>query len=501
MKYVSIENIKKSGLLYAAVGTALVVALIRVVGSVSLFRDSANVYCFMARELAWGNYREAFHPAIPSLNVLLSRLFTFIGISPEQATAIVSSSFYVLSVVFLYYLLKEFVPEKIAGFGALLYACAPKVIKFFVSSLIDSGKCFFLIAALYFFYRLIRSRFRSPVYALWTGGMLGGLALARSEAIGVSGLLFCCIAVYCLQEMIRQKKLYPFFSVLAAFFVFSVLVASRCVVNYFACGKLIFDYRIALGLEKIAAKFTGAELNNMPIDFVSTTWSHLLNQNLRGGYEVYLCFAFVGLLLFVLAAAGKNKARIYPEQNIPEWIKWNNFYFVFIAIILSNMVFFKLSGIAAYRYFLLNIPLLMIFTLAGICCFWHWFKKYVPGKLLLCVAGAALAMQIFNGLEGAFDDLSRQKYATGKYIGELLKQEKDKSRIWFDGNAAVEWYYSGIKRAVPIECRRPDIEKFNDFEYVLWGSEDKFCQTLSSRKDLQEIPLLPGSRVRLFKRK
>ena len=114
---------------------ALVLTLLHVCCSKDMYRDSGSVYSFMARALAQGDLADAFHPSIPSLNVLLSGIFSACGLRPEQALSLVSGLFYVAAIPFLYLLLKEFLPQLLAAVGAL----SPASIRFLISSQVSGS--------------------------------------------------------------------------------------------------------------------------------------------------------------------------------------------------------------------------------------------------------------------------------------------------------------------------------------------------------------------------
>ena len=90
------------------------------------------------------------------------------------------------------------------------------------------------------------------------------------------------------------------------------------------------------------------------------------------------------------------------------------------------------------------------------------------------------------------------QYETGRKVSELLAAEKETAKVWF--GARIEWYYSGLKRAVPIEADRPDFSSFTDFDYALWEEDDKGFETIRSRSDIREIPLSGAGEIHLFKR-
>ena len=487
-----------------AVSIGIVLTAVTCIFSVYLYHDSANVYAFMARALVNNEFQDAFHPAIPSLNTLLSWPLTLAGISPERSLLFISCLFYVLTIVSLYCLLKKFLPENLAGTGALLFAAAPGVIRFFCASLIDSGKTFFLVTALYFLYRFAESKFRSFKHAVFLGCMLGGLALARSEGIGMAAIIVLCLGYYYLYEAVQRKKLPPVLPLLTLFAAFAILIFSRMCLLYSVTKKFIFDTRISEGIEGIICKLTGGSAAVEAVqkgDLPSVTWAHLLKDCFRGSYEPYLVFAVAGFVLFILAAVWKNAAKLFPDRKIPDFMTWNNFYYVFIIAAAGNLLIFKMPSFVAYRYFLLNIPLLMLFTSAGGYLLWRWCAVRLSTKVAFyALLITAVSFQIGSGLKNVFSSRSRNAYNSGLYLASLLNAPRNTGRIWFIGKTGSEWYYSGMRRAVPIETPLPDIGTYTDFEYVLCKKKSEELQVIERRKDLKEIFLPPESTVKLFQR-
>lgn len=497
------KSLHESPLYYFAAAIGLLVTTLCCTLSVHLYRDSANVYSFMARALADNNYQDAFHPSIPSLNVLLSWPLTFAGFSPERALLFISCAFYILTIIQLYYLLKIFLPKNLAGTGALLFAVAPKIIRFYCAALIDSGKTFFLVSALYFAYQLIDGKFRSFKHALILGVMLGGLTLSRSEGIGVAMVIVFLVGCYYLHEALRQKKVPHILPLLTTAATCLLLISSRFFIMYLHCGKFIYDKRITDALSGIIDKFTGKDIAAMPAaeKLPSVSWAHLLSDTVRGSYELYLVFAAIGIVLFVFAAKWSKAARLYPDNKIPEFMKWNNFYFVFLFVVIGNILIFKLPSFAAYRYFLLNIPLLMVFTLAGIHLLWCWCSvRPLTKYLLYAVLLVVMIAQLQNGLANATSGKSRKYFKTGRYLATILDSGNNTGRVWFFDKACIEWYYSGMRRAVPIETRAPEIAEFREFEYILCRKDYDKLEYIEKRNDLKEITLPPASTVKLFKR-
>lgn len=475
-------------LLFIAIVGSVILSLCHLLFSCHLYRDAANVYAYMARALAEGNYMEAFHDRIPHLTVLFSRVFTLAGVAPEKAVSAVSCIFYILTVPFVYLLVKEFLPEKFAGVGALLFAFAPKVIRFSCTSLIDSGKLLFFTAAVYFGYRLIKNHFRTRE-AFYFGIALGVLSLVRSEGIGSAASIAAAIGVFYIIEAVRAKKVIALPALFTGVFMWLILAASRIVVLGLFCGKWVFDGRINDAFANILGR-----ADAVPLDTTTEpcSWGYMLSQNIRGAYEPYIFFAVIGLIAIFWGG-------FWKKQQKAEFIKWNSFYWVFFALIIANMLIFKVSGWAAYRYFLLNIPLLMVFTLIGLYRVWLFIPQKLSQIPVILFAAAVLIAQAVNGIGMSFDKKSRMEHITGLMLKEHFQGKK--AKVHFSGFAAIPWYYSGMDRALPVESRLGDLKTFSDFEYIICHKKDFSNEILKKRSDLQEIALPPESTVRLYGKK
>ncbi len=520
-------------MLLAAVLTATVISLTHLIFFCGIdYRDTANVYAAMSRALVSGAYSEAFHPAIPSMNVLLSRIFTLAGMGPDVSMSAVSCVFYIGTIPFLYFLLKLFLPDEPSAFGALLFACAPKIIRFSCAGLLDSGKIFFLVAGLYFSCRMIRERFRSFGTAVGFGVALGGLSLARSEAIGNACVLFGCTVLFWLWTAWRKKRIQPLLPLLTTVAAWGLALLGRAWINWHFCGRFIYDGRIHDGLRNLfGSLLRGSEGTTVMPPAVAeeiaraaaegkgvlASWLELIRKNIVGNYEVYFGFAVAGVVLLILAGYGRRQTArgsceqasaapcptqyVWPDRAVPDFVKWDPFFLVLIVSVVCNAVIFKLSHIDTYRYFLLNIPVFMVFTVMTCWWIWRWAVKLLPRPLLhVGIAGvmAILALQVKNGGDNLFSEKTRASVLSGMAAGEIMRTENPDGRVLFM-YACIEWYYSGMKRAVPIEIPRPDYRTFSDFDYFLVRKdEDDILSVVEERTELKEVPLPPESTVRLF---
>ena len=498
-------------LLLAAFLTGLCIVLAYLVFYPGInYRDSANVYTAMARSLVNGEYADAFHPGIPMLNVLCSRVFTVFGVPPDLAISAVSCLFYLATIPFVYLLLKRFLPAEPSAFGAVLFACAPKVIRFSCAGLLDSGKVLFLVAALYCSCRLVQEKFKSYGTAIGFGVALGGLSLARSEGIGSACVLFGCTALFWLWTLRREKRIPPVLPILTTLAVWALALGGRVWVNWHFCGRLVYDERIhdkllsLPGKHPVAAE-AAAEIADAvePAETNLEFWIELLRKNIVGNYEVYFGFAVVGVILMILAARGEKWRILWPDRNVPEFVKWDPLFILPILSVVFNILIFRITNLHAYRYFLLNIPLFMVFTLITCWWIWRWAVKLLPRPLLgvgIAAVVAILALQIENGVDNFFSKSTRATVQSGLVAGDAMRAEKPDGRVFF-WYACIEWYYSGLKRALPIETPQPDTRAFSDFDFFLVrNDEDTILANVEERSDLREIPLPPESTVRLFRK-
>jgi len=490
LKYMTKERF----LLYCALTAGVILLLLQAAFSVDMFRDSAGVYSPMARALANGSYQEAFHPGIPCLNVLLSFPLTGLGIAPETALSIISSAFYIGTIPFIYLLLKLFLPGILSSAGALFFACAPKIIRFSCSAIIDSGKIFFLTAALFFLLKFMAGKYRSWKYALFFGISAGGMSLARSEGFGNALVLFGCLGLYWCIDGVKERKIQPLLPAAASFFAWLGCLLIRVGINWKFCGIPTFDIRISDGLSRIFSSAPAAVSAASAVKTLRVSWADLFNQNLRGCYELYFFLGLLGLFLMIFP-----RKKVWASGELPGFVKRDMRYWIFLIVPVTNALIFKASDIAAYRYFLLNIPCLLVFTMTGACFLWQWITRFVPPRLSAAGVLILLICQLQNGAANFFSAKSRRQYETGRKIGQMLEEEKGKAKVLFR-TASIEWYYSGLDRALPVESDAPELKVFTGFDYVLWDKDEQGMEILTGRRDLREIPLPGTEDVRLFRR-
>ena len=91
-----------------SVGIGLLISLFSIVFIYDMYRDSAFVYAYAAREIGAGNFQEGWETRVPMLNILLSGALNFCGLEAFRATVVVSCLFYVLTLFPLRRFLEQF---------------------------------------------------------------------------------------------------------------------------------------------------------------------------------------------------------------------------------------------------------------------------------------------------------------------------------------------------------------------------------------------------------
>ena len=475
--------------------SAVVMTIIRVLFSQHIYRDSANVYTYMVREFCNGNYENVIHPGIPFLNVTLSIPLTMIGFSPLASTLLVSCLFFIASTYFVYKLLEEFVPEQWAAFGTLLYVYCPRILRFSLTGLLDSSRLMFLVATMYFLCKLIRENYKSWRYAILFGCSLGGMTLARSEGIGNAVVCFGCFGIFWLIALLQHKKpgILPIFT---SFFIWIAISASRILVNWYFCGEAIFDRRIHYGVMRFWSKITGIQ-QIIPHTFTKRdplTIMDLCNQSIRGTYELYFIFIVIGLLLVCFSR--NFLKRCWVDENIPAFAKWDNRYWIFLIFIFTHMTIIYSAGFSPYRYFIGNTPLLMPFLLIACALLAGWIVKIKQWKVWFPICMICLfSIQFYSGIHPIFSKKCKFQHQTGRLIGQMLKNEPEARVLSVD--CSVEWYFSGTKRALPVEVRYK--KGFQDFDYALLKHKD---DTLNVKEynNLERVPLPKWATVRMYRK-
>ncbi len=429
--------------------TGVVLALLFLIGNTrEIYRDQAAYYAPMAEAFAGGDWALAFPPDIPILSSLLAGLLVRCGLSSLTALMAVGAAFHIATIYPLDRLLRMIYPERTAALGCFLFVIAPKMVRYNCMGLPDSGRTFFFVALVLVLAEYLRNP--RPAWTVWGGLCAGGLALVRGEGIlyaGAAGAIFLYLgwrgqtdAVKTPGRRCRRALTAGVLYTLAML----VVIAPRLYGNYRLTGFPVCDSRQVSFLQQVlriepeprTAPETELErlqkqLYNRP-DPAEKQESRrtffdpgdLLNDWVRGSYELYLIFAAVGLFLVL------RRRQWRPEYTL-----------CMIFMGLTVLIFAPL--VVAHRYFLVNIPLMMPFTLLPLVeveKYGSRFRGFRPAAL----AGlAALTIgQTLNAVS-VFREPGPE-YAVGRWIAaHRTELSGGAERFWVIGDSVRFPYWSG----------------------------------------------------------
>ena len=482
-----IENINKflspKNLLIICLFLCVISVCCYVLFFIDINRDTANVYAYYAREFGNGNFKDAILTKVPMLNILLGGGLSYLGMDSLKALCLVAGLFFLASVFPLYYLLKRYVSPVMAAYGCLLYITVPRLIKNYNAPLLESGRAFFLLAAiLYFFKTLEEQKIKN---AILLGLSVGLLATARGEGLIITFLLLFVYLIYALIiKKIGSIKKHILLLLIAIVSTF-VALSPFCALNYAKSGYFVTDARIVENIKSIHKRIVKTDKNKQVesekkfINYYTLpeekyTLSHMISSCIKGGYLPYWIFAIIGLVLII-----KEK-------------RWNKDYFLLFTIaVIQNIVYF--ITITSSRYFLYMIPLFMIFTITGVDFLRTLTEKYVQKKFCNYIIYLCLIVLVFEfcyGLKSAFSRNEIKYKKVGEWIETYNKKHFPNRRlILFAPMMSEVAYWSKAINTERYENPRHNPKDFKDFDLAVVSAKRHY--NMKTRNDLELIPNTP----------
>lgn len=378
-----------------------------------MYRDVSGRYAPMARAFCQGDWSMAFDKDFSPLTpVLGGAIASVTGLDPYAGLLAAGGLLYVLAIIPLYYILKTVLGDSNqAGWGCLLYAVAPKIIRIGCTGLLESGRNFMLLSALALIFSFFKER------RLWKLALLGfsmtGLCLARSECTAYLPFLAALFLLMHWRSKGYARSLealrgltVPVIVSLGAFLLGALprLMQVSAVCGFPAMDRKQADFaRHLLGLpgyEDISTLDLTIDAGQRVHGLFSLErifdWVGCL---VNGAYPVYLAMAVIGIVL--LARSRKI--------SFEGW--------ALIATAIFNALLFLMINLSP-RYFNVTVPLLMPFTV------YLAFEVYNRMPLryrtaFLCAMALVAAAQVWNGMEQAFSSDGREE----RKIGLWLKAE------------------------------------------------------------------------------
>ncbi len=415
------------------------VSILHVLLCNDIYNDVAYAYLPMVQDFVAGNWESAFN-GLPILVPTLAGIIAKTGINEFTSMIIVSCGFYLATIPLIYHFVKYFFPEgNYAAWGALLYAAAPKIIRFSCTGLLNSSRNFFLLLSIYLLFSYSRKpKFRKLVYL---GISLGGLSFARGEGslaipiiiLGLAVLLFTAN-----RSKFDVKSCAKFFmTCIVPLIVLAIILTPRVLQTYIHYGVPFIDARQMIFFEKLT-KFrltcSWQETVN-PKPFPRISYEHDIPQRKkpaplisikrfnkflscfsRGAYEPYFILAVIGIIFWL---SKKNKEYIVENSIIG------------ITILMFCIVYYCIVN--SYRYFTFILPLLMPFTLAGAKEVSFYISRYIKDRYLRPTIGVVFIVlfvaQISNGLQKVISSKNDYEKACGAWIKKYINKSKLKSKL------------------------------------------------------------------------
>lgn len=467
-----------------------------------IYRDVANVYAYHAREIGSGNFKAGWVGRVPMLNILLSGLLAKIsGLEAYRACIVISSLFYILTVFPLRRLLERYVSAVWSAWGCVLFVFAPKVIRFSVSGLLESGRYFFLTLAVLYYFRMAEEKF-SWRNAVILGTSLAGLSVSRGEAMPIALLMLAGFPVFLLLKQWEKlsKGVLPKYLAgwLLAGTIFAIGLFPFCYGNWKFRQAFIPDLRL---IQIASSKTDAALFATCPVvqpaakkPEKNSRFIISAGNTLRGAYEPYFFLAVLGMGLL-----------LYRK-------KWNWDFTLILGLLAVHFVIYY-NTVAAYRYSIYLIPLFMPFTLTGVETLTSAIRSRLTGcsatgltKIkILTGAGiaAVLLLQAINGMACVTDRKDRKIRKAAEFIRTYAAEQFPGRRSRIAAAGCVETiYWSG---AVSLwgywQYELPAEQQFSkDFDLYLQdksvpGEPPAYCG------ELQEVPAPADLPVRIFRKK
>ncbi len=507
----------------------VICSLISIIFTKSIYRDSVE-YAATVNAFNIGDWDRAFREWLPPLYPLLSGLLCKTGFSVYYSMLAVASILWVITIFPLYGTLCFLMEKKYAAWGALFYILAPKVMRFGLAPLLESGKYFFFALSLYFVFKAAQSKTCRDLIFLGLG--LSGMTLMRAEGIIYVPIMLGALTMLTLKEY-NFKINWKFVKNIC--FYFSVIILTICVAVsprvcqlYQSTGYPAIDTRQARAMLGIKDKLLGSQANHIAVQEVGIAQDYTVGMSSsmfaftrddfkkfitnfpRGSYELYLILGALGLLMIILRK------------------RWNVNYSVIIWIFAVNLLAFYLMRANVYRYYIINVVILMPFIVIGYKQLLLWSEKFNAKKLLVLVVFGIAIFQVINGMDNSMDTRRIHYKELGYWIKDnntkLKNPQNEELTILVYGNdfgysiyscsntvgykdignysfgevltkgfPANLCYYAMTKTPIGVMLK-PDIVLIDDFE--TFKSEIKY---LKSQPKVVQINTKWDDRIQVFK--
>lgn len=432
-----LENLSEKTVFRIALYVSITVGLLHIIFFKHIGADASRFYGRMAEEFAKGNYKFAFQPIIPPLLSTIAGLFVKIGFPGYVALKIVNSVFYILGLFPLRSLMEKIVDnKKLAAWTCVVYVCSAYLIRYTFLDTPGSLKMFFLILSAYYVVRF-GENFKLK-YALYLGGSLALLALARGENIVFIPLYISWMVIFGIAGFIKKrfelsyifkKELLGIIIIIITFIV--ICLPQMLYIQKYA-GFPFTELRSGEILKK-SIDISSQEINELADStkdiqvnkkqeqkfyYRSNYWTYNddvgIGAGIKGLGHIFVIFALLGLIWKFC----RRKFNIYD--------------LFFMTVVLYNMSVYLFPGfLVEYRYTVFTQPFIFGWVVTG--GYFIYSRKNLPfvpqklfsqywKKLVSLVFAVILIGMLINGFNRFNKYLFRGSYYYT--VGTWIKKHK-----------------------------------------------------------------------------
>lgn len=478
-----------------------------------IYRDVGNVYATCTRLFSEGHFSEALNPALPIISIFIAGAVSWLtNLDPLDSLLLTGGLFYAALIPPLYILLKRFLSPRLAAWGVLLTVLAPKLLRISISGMPEPARNFFLVLLLCFVFSFFdRQKWYKTVLIAFA---MAGLTLSRSEgfllSIMVSFVIFCFTLWIHWKEDWKNKFQRSFLYTSLIIIFFLLFLMPRIYQNYQITGYPTPDARLNRYIyEYITSSKPLRDLSDnrnvyaqVVIPRVSRERSFfkqfglVVQQSIRGGYEVYMVFAGIGVLVLLLTRRIRRSLFCDWSPDTSFAIHKLEYLFILLIYLFHNLIYFKLN--ISYRYYVFLIPLLMPLTMTGIYFCWRLLVLFRLQILAIVGVFLLLVLQFLNGVAILREQNFNHKKA-GEWIRDHFKKGKNLRVLnyqsyvvyWIDGKIANAFYEGPETRP----------ESASEFDIAIMEADDeRLLKIFRSRKDVEEVPSPYRNTVVIFRK-
>lgn len=431
--------------LFWLIGIAFILRLYTVLMAQGIAYDSA-AYGFMARDFMKGNVDKALaipgHPLYP----FLISLFSINTEDVEIVGRLISLFFGTLTVIPLYFLIRNAIGKKEAIFSVLFYAFHPYLVSYSGMMLTEATYWGMLVLSVYFFWTGLQ---RDKIWKMGLSGFFLGLAyLTRPEGIGYLAVFIAWAII----EGFRRKAWFK------GLLIVGILISSTLLTSFpyllhirqetgqWLISKKAADIQSNLLQKEVEQVYSRGSIESAPRPHRKGFSFLLIFQNMMHRFPVltyhYLRAFHVSLWIFLFFGL----ISVIRKKYAYEW-----FVASFVLFHLFSLAIFPFDS--SIRFSIPVISLSLCWAGSGVLEMHRYLKirKFLnPEKVVFFLITAALLIQLPQSLKP-----ERSHRAVQKEVGLWLKQNTPSDAIIMS-NSSQETFYADRKFIMlPEETNKP----------------------------------------------